>query len=367
MDPMRYILVGGFLGAGKTTAILCLAEHLSERGQHVGVIANDQGADLADTARLRAAGLAVEEVTGGCFCCQFDALAQASERLARRTHLDVLIAEPVGSCTDLKATVGYPLRQFHGEGYRLAPLSVLVDPRRAGAILGVAEGKVFSEKVIYIYRKQLEEAEIIVVNKIDLLDAPAAERLTAALGAQFPRARVLAVSCKTGAGLNAWFDLLLGDQLGWAPAMAVDYDAYAAGEALLGWVNLRATLHAPGPFDGNALLLDLAKRWHRELNSAGVEVAHLKLTLSPGEGPDIGAVSLTRNQDQPQATHSLQAPLAEGRLLINLRAEADPQILKDVVLEPLRELAPVTVRIEHVEAFRPGRPQPTHRVTAPTA
>jgi Ni2+-binding GTPase involved in maturation of urease and hydrogenase len=362
MDPMRYILIGGFLGAGKTTAILHLAEYLSGRGQQVGVIANDQGSDLADTARLRAAGLIVEEITGGCFCCQFDALAEASERLARRTRLDVLIAEPVGSCTDLKATVGYPLRQSFAASYRMAPLSVLVDPRRCGPILGVADGKVFSDKVIYVYRKQLEEAELIVINKTDLLDAPAAARLNAALLEQFPQARVLSVSCKNGAGLTDWFDLLIGGTLGWAPAMAVDYDAYAAGEALLGWVNLRASLHATVPFDGNALLLDLAKRWHRELNSAGLEVAHLKLALMPGEGPDIAAVSLTRNEDQAQATHSLAGPLAEGRLIVNLRAEADPQILKDLVSQSLQELAPVAIRIEHVEAFRPGRPKPTRRV-----
>jgi Ni2+-binding GTPase involved in maturation of urease and hydrogenase len=365
MDPMRYILIGGFLGAGKTTAILHLAEYLSARGQRVGVIANDQGADLADTARLRAAGLIVEEITGGCFCCQFDALAEASQRLAQRSRLDVLIAEPVGSCTDLKATVGYPLRQSHAEQYRLAPLSVMVDPRRCAPILGVGEGKVFSDKVIYVYRKQLEEAEFIVVNKTDLLDAPAAARLNAALLAQFPQARVLAVSCKSGAGITEWFDLLVGGSLGTAPAMTVDYDAYAAGEALLGWVNVRASLHAPAPFDGNALLLDLAKRWHRELNSAGLEVAHMKLVLVPGEGPDIGAVSLARNQDQPEATHSLVGSVGEGRLVVNLRAEADPQILKEIVAESLHELAPVTARIEHVEAFRPGRPKPTHRVAVP--
>ena len=365
MPLTRCIIIGGFLGAGKTTAIIRLAEHLASRGQRVGLISNDQGSELADAARFRAAGLATVEITGGCFCCRFDALIDAAKQLARQHQPDVLIAEPVGSCTDLKATVAYPLRQLYGQDYHVAPLSVLVDPQRCGAILGLSSGKVFSAKVIYIYRQQLEEAEVIVVNKMDLLDAPAAQRLTAALAQSFPRARVWPVSCRTGDGLAGWFELLLGGDLGWAPAADVDYAAYAQGEALLGWVNLRALLNAPTPFDGNALLLDLAKRLHREFNAAGIEVAHLKMTLSPGEGPDIGSVSLTRNAEQPQATHSLQGALDQGRLLVNLRAEADPRILQEALLEQLRELAPVQARVEHAEAFRPGKPQPTHRLAQP--
>ena len=63
--PTRFILIGGFLGAGKTTAMLRLAEHLRARGQAVGMITNDQSVDLADTALIRSQNFAVEEITGG--------------------------------------------------------------------------------------------------------------------------------------------------------------------------------------------------------------------------------------------------------------------------------------------------------------
>ena len=92
------------------------------------------------------------------------------ERLTAATRPDVFIAEPVGSCTDLVATVTYPLRRIYGDDFSIAPVSVLVDPVRARRVLGLEEGGKFSSKVLYIYRKQLEEADIIVINKIDLLD-----------------------------------------------------------------------------------------------------------------------------------------------------------------------------------------------------
>ena len=51
MASARYVMIGGFLGAGKTTAILKLAEHLKNKGKRVGLITNDQSVDLVDTAR----------------------------------------------------------------------------------------------------------------------------------------------------------------------------------------------------------------------------------------------------------------------------------------------------------------------------
>jgi Ni2+-binding GTPase involved in maturation of urease and hydrogenase len=363
VSPTRYILIGGFLGAGKTTAILRLAARLARQGMRVGLITNDQSIDLVDTARARAAGFPVEEITGGCFCCKFDSLVEASRALTRATAPDVLIAEPVGSCTDLKATVSYPLRQMYGGDYTVAPLSVLVDPLRCAGMLGLVPEKRFSEKVSYVYLKQVEEAELIVINKVDLADAALRTRLVESLASRFPRARRLDVSCRTGEGLDAWFDRLLRDDLGRDPAMEVDYDLYAEGEALLGWLNARAALSAPATMDGNALLAGLAAAVRRRLADNGVEIAHLKMVLAPSEGPDMASISLTRNDEEAQATHALQAPLDRGELVINLRAEADPDLLKREVLAALASPGPARLEPMAVIAFRPGRPSPTHRVS----
>jgi Ni2+-binding GTPase involved in maturation of urease and hydrogenase len=358
----RYIMIGGFLGAGKTTAILKLAAHLHSAGQRVGLITNDQSVDLVDTARVKAAGFAVEEITGGCFCCKFDSLVAASRELTRQTAPDVLIAEPVGSCTDLKATVSYPLRQMYGDDYRVSPLSVLVDPQRCARILGLAKGASFSEKVVYVYRKQLEEAEILVVNKIDLVDAKLLRELADALRNQFPQAQVMEVSCTTGKGLQPWFDRMMTGELGKLRSMDVDYDVYADGEALLGWLNARASLKSDAEFDGNAMLISLTRRLRDQLSTRGIEIAHLKMTLTPDEGPDLASVSLTRTAGEPAATHTLKSPLSRGSLMINLRAEADPELLKAELLQVIGSIPPVRAGVQVLAAFRPGRPNPTHRM-----
>lgn len=376
MAKPRYIMIGGFLGAGKTTAIVKLAQHLQGQGQRVGLITNDQSVNLVDTARVRAAGFPVEEITGGCFCCRFDCLVEANRQLTRQSAPDVLIAEPVGSCTDLKATVSYPLRQLYGDDYEVAPLAVLVDPVRCARLLGLSNGHNFSEKVLYVYRKQLEEAEQLVINKVDLLEAAAREQLVRTLRAQFPHAQLLEVSCRTGEGLPAWFEALRTGQLGQRRAMEVDYDVYADGEALLGWLNLTGQITAEAAFDGNEFLRALARQLRQQLTDAqggvggdgsGIEIAHLKMTLAPDEGADLGAVSLTQSDAQPQATHTLQAPLRRGMLTINLRAEADLESLKRQVSAVLAALAPVQVELREINAFRPGRPHPTHRMATPTA
>src|SRR5687767_2673206 len=105
----RYIMIGGFLGAGKTTAVARLAQKLSTDGLRVGLITNDQGNHLVDTAMLASRGFPVQEIAGGCFCCRFNSLLDAAQNLSTASRPDVFIAEPVGSCTDLVATVTYPL------------------------------------------------------------------------------------------------------------------------------------------------------------------------------------------------------------------------------------------------------------------
>lgn len=365
----RAVLLGGFLGAGKTTAVLRLAHTLTARGLRVGLITNDQSSGLVDTAMLRAGGFAVAEVAGGCFCCRFDSLLAAAAQLAADQRPDVFIAEPVGSCTDLVATVANPLRKLYGEAYAVAPLSVLVDPVRARRALGLERGRSFSGRVLYVYVKQLEEADLIVVNKRDLLPQSALEELCAALRREFPRADVLAVSARRGDGLEAWFQRLLDEQQPVAPVMDVDYDLYAEGEALLGWLNATLFLAARAPCDGNGLLAGLAGLLTAAARERDWELAHLKMTLEPEGGVgSLGILNVTRSDAVPELVRPLTAPLVAGQLTLNLRAEADATDLRAALeraLDQLRAAAPaLTLTLEHCEHFQPARPVPTHRIAA---
>jgi Ni2+-binding GTPase involved in maturation of urease and hydrogenase len=363
----EFFIVGGFLGAGKTTALLRLARHLTAQGRRVALIANDQSDGLVDTALLRSHAWPVEEITGGCFCCRFDSLTQAVQRLARQAAPDAFLAEPVGSCTDLRATVQYPLRQLYGDSYRVGPLSVLVDPPRALRVLGLESGKAFSPKVRYIYRKQLEEADIIAVNKCDLVETGRLDRLEQALRECCPAAVVVRMSAREGTGLDGWIAALSANPGTLAPP-EVDYDTYADGEALLGWLNGAVTVTAPQPFDGNLLLLNVARRIRGSLSAQSIEIAHLKMTLAPHAAAGRpGVLNLVSTELEPLLPHTLEQTLSRGELLINLRAEAPPEMLRAAVrtaLAPTREDR-VRLSMTTIECFSPARPTPTHRLTGP--
>ncbi|MFO1501738.1 MAG: GTP-binding protein [Verrucomicrobiota bacterium] len=366
----RYIMIGGFLGAGKTTAVGRLARWLCDRGMRVGLITNDQGSHLVDTTMLLARGFPVEEIPGGCFCCRFNSLLDAAKRLTAASRPEVFIAEPVGSCTDLVATVTYPLRKLYGEGFSIAPLSVLVDPIRAMRVLGLEAGGKFSDKVIYIYRKQLEEADIIVINKCDLLSRDQLTSLRNALVTEYPKAKIFEVSARNGAGLEGWFDYITRTSQVPRSVMDVDYEVYADGEARLGWLNCTVRLAGAEPFDGNKLIRDLAADIQRRLNAVAAEVAHLKMTLdADNELGDLAVVNLVRNDFVPELSQNLQDAFVSGELTINLRAEAAPEVLTESVQSALdhyvNSCAGLTAKREHLEFFKPGKPQPTHRVTAP--
>ena len=359
----HYVMVGGFLGAGKTTALLRAGEHLARGGRRVGLIMNDQSDALVDTALVRSREFPVEEIAGGCFCCRFNSLVDAAARLDRNARPDVFLAEPVGSCTDLSATVAIPLRHIYGDRYAVSPLSVLVDPDRALRVLGLESGRSFSPKVQYVYRKQLEEADVLVINKIDIVTSPRVAALRAELEALYPAARVLAISARTGDGVGDWIDGLLGVQ-GSGRVLDIDYDTYAEGEALLGWLNCTVSLVGP-PVDGDEVLHAIARRIHSDLTTGGLEIAHLKLTLIPVDGRGISVVNAVRTDSAPVTAFALDANLDAGEITVNLRAEASPERLESAVRRALHNESHArgtALTIRHLESFRPGRPMPTHRM-----
>jgi G3E family GTPase len=365
-------MIGGFLGAGKTTAVAQLAASLHARGFRVGLITNDQGSGLVDTSVLRARGFATEEIPGGCFCCRFNSLVDAADKLTTASRPDIFIAEPVGSCTDLVATVTYPLRRIYGDRFAIAPLSVVLDPQRAQRVFGLGDGqgRAFSDKVLYIYRKQLEEADLIVINKCDTLNASDLAALQSALARAYPQAEVLTVSARRGDGLDAWFARLLAQDQVARRVMEVDYEVYADGEARLGWLNATVQLSSAKEFDANAVLARIAADIQARVNASGGEIAHLKMTFSPEGGlNDLAAVNLVRSDFVPELGLRLDQPVTGGQLIVNLRAEAAPEALKSAVEAALASsggLFPsLSARIDHLEHFRPGKPQPTHRVLSP--
>ncbi len=275
------LTVGGFLGAGKTTLIAAAAGILVRRGLRVVVVTNDQAPELVDTAIIELAGVPAAEVAGACFCCAFPDFAAKTRVLLERHAPDVVLAEPVGSCVDIAATVLRPLAQQMGDVLRVAPFTVVVDP----AALREIEAGSMDPATAYIYRLQIREADVLLLNKCDREPHP--DLAEAELAARSPAATILRASATTGQGIEAWLDAALAAADGGTRRIDVDYDTYAAGEAALGWLNATVELSGGGWEDALRRLMD-------GIHLSGI--AHLKCLLRSG-GLVLAANRVTGRMD----------------------------------------------------------------------
>jgi G3E family GTPase len=389
MPLPRLIMVGGFLGAGKTTLLAQAATRLARQGKRVGLVTNDQASELVDTALLRDGGSVVEEVPDGCFCCRFQDLIAAVERIEDLLAADVILTEPVGSCTDLSATVLQPLKKIYAERFCLAPLSVLVDPgrlrevfeekghaekeernllceassesRRQKVPVPVSAAAGFFGHVLYILRKQLEESDVIVLNKTDLLAGAELESLRALLREHFPGVPVFPISATNGEGVDSWLEFVVQDRQAGTRIADVDYDVYAAGEASLAWLNASLRVHARGEADWGLFCWKLIDALQHEFRASAAEVAHLKIRLTA----DGGAIMahLTANRARPLLFGHLTHQPHDAALLLNARVHMDPEQLRAIVESCLRATAAdgFEIAVDQIRSFSPSRPQPTHR------
>lgn len=361
MKQVELIVVGGFLGAGKTTLLWETARRIASEGKRVGLITNDQAPELVDTTFLQDQGFFVREVAGSCFCCDFNALLHQANALREEIDADVLLAEPVGSCTDLSATILQPLKERYANDFVLSPLSVLADPVRLRETLS-GNGRLHPSAV-YIAKKQLEEADWIVVNKLDTLSDRDVRELTALVGETFPGRPLKWISAKTGDGVGAWLQACRdGGPTGqWIPE--VDYDTYAEGEAALGWLNSVVKLSSAtgDAADWRQVCRSLLTRIQQAVANEPAEIGHIKAILSAEKGSILGNV--TSVESAVALSSSAAKPSPTATLVLNARVEMAPDRLEAICREVLRSLEESGVRSEVAEmhAITPGRPTPTYR------
>ena len=357
-------MIGGFLGAGKTTTISRLAEHYSQLGLNVGIVTNDQAYGLVDTQSLRSQGFSVGEVPGACFCCKFDDLISTVTDLASDQLPDIVLAEPVGSCTDLYATVIQPLRQLFGDRFEIGPLVVLLKPEHGRKILdNDSPRKGFSPDAEYIFLKQLEEADAIALNKIDKLDENQRSHLLKLVQNRFPDVETFAISARERIGFDRLLDVAASDYSE-KKTMDVDYERYAIGEAELGWLNCQITAASDEPFALDDLVLELTRRVGQLLSDAGTEVAHLKTLGQTLENSSVA--NLVSSTVETELSLKSEIMCLGADLLINARVAADPELLRQVVEASVQQLQVshgVDLVLGNVQCFRPAKPEPTHRLT----
>lgn len=360
---VRFIMIGGFLGAGKTTTLSRLAKYYQSHGKRIGLVTNDQAQNLVDTNLLRGQGFSVQEVPGACFCCKFDELLERVGSLERDQRPDIILAEPVGSCTDLVATVVQPIKDLYEGRLSVAPYAVLFKPSHGLKILRNEKAGGFSPKAAYIFRKQLEEADAILVNRIDELPPAQIDEVIRLAQEQFPGTPVLRVSAATGEGFDRVVELL--DQSGGfgRKILNIDYDTYAEGEAELGWLNASVGLSSAQPFSLDQVLEAIMSGLHAAVKKADGEVAHLKV-IGTEEGGAFGVANLVSSDSEPKLSLPSGVTVSSADVIVNARVAIDPEILANDVKRIVNQVCTqfqITPSFRQTQSLRPGRPTPTHR------
>ncbi|WP_336048123.1 GTP-binding protein [Streptomyces sp. CA2R101] len=206
-------VLSGFLGAGKTT----LLNHVlnNRAGLRVAVIVNDMSEVNIDAALVRDGGAALSrteerlvEMTNGCICCTLrDDLLEEVERLARAGRFDYLLIESSGISEPMPVAATFSFARDDGAMLAdVAALDTMVTVVDAANFLPeLARGDELTERGLDQYEDdertvsdllmdQVEFADVLVLNKLDLVTDAEADRLRAALARLNPSARIVPVS-----------------------------------------------------------------------------------------------------------------------------------------------------------------------------
>lgn len=358
---MKVHLVSGFLGSGKTTAIILAAKYFIRQGKKLGVITNDQGKYLVDTAFVRLNDIPAVEVNGSCFCCNYRAFNDSLDKLTSTLKPDLIFAESVGTCADIVATVAKPLLDYKATQPADTSLTTFCDCRLLNAYLK-GEELPFQENVIYIFEQQIVEAGMLVIHKIDLISDDKLKETQKLLAEKYPQKDILAMSSLDGQGVSLWLDRLEKPQPGRLDSVDIDYDTYGSGEQLLAWYDARVRISGK---DGSAVsgMQCLINQIRTRVKNFSLPVGHIKFLLN--DGSRFEKFSLLTGAGNEQAEKFLQGSWKDRLdLIINARVQSTSIVLQDLFWEAIQECADEQTRwkILDEDAFHPGYPAPKFRI-----
>ena len=353
----RIAIIGGFLGSGKTTLITNMANSLIKSGRKIAIIMNDQGTDLVDSQYSCNHGLDTCDVQGGCFCCRFPDFMHDAKGLIKKANPDIIIAEPVGSCTDLLATVIGPLKVVYADAFTVAPLMIVLDASRA-----LSEGLSPDSLRGYLRHHQIEEAEYVVLSKVDLVLKKDVRKVTAAIREVNKDAKVIPYSSVTGEGFDRVMAVVDSKRTSDRSPKDIDYDTYAKAEAELGWYNGRVELKSAIKSDAYDLITRILRRISSEYSS--VEIAHAKLMLvSDTNAVKMSQVGPTISVDGVKGSRNAEGDVT---LYVNARIVSSPDKLRDAVRRAVKDVLMdmgLSPKVFKDDCFSPSAPKPYYRIT----
>ena len=193
------LILSGFLGSGKTTILMQLISHLSEKhgaGYRIAIIENEIGSASVDASIIQDAGYSVTEMLSGCVCCTLiGQLIPSLERLAQELDPQLIILEATGVAApeDIRDNIvrysDYPTR-----------IIALADASRWRRIM---------RALSMLLEAQIEPADTICINKIDLVDDEALAEVECTVRGINPSAPIVRVNASSPIAGES-LDLLLG-------------------------------------------------------------------------------------------------------------------------------------------------------------
>ncbi|MGD9778666.1 GTP-binding protein [Methanomethylovorans sp.] len=284
---MKVIIIGGFLGSGKTTTLLSLGRHMVEKGHRVAIIVNEIGEVGVDGETLSGSGLIAKELTSGCICCTLRiSMEYTLQTLEEEYDPDVLIIEPTGIALPLQikehvALMGLPDLSF-------APVVTIVDASRFDVELS---------QVPKFITTQIEEAEVLCVNKIDLVDRETLVSVTGRLMDLNPDALIVEFSARRAdAQFMRFIDLLAGE--GTARHAGENRNSIELSQVSSYSGKYSIDTHGLDRNDVAAMILKVLEEVKEKIELINPAfIGHVKISLSLGK--DLVKGSLTSSQGQP--------------------------------------------------------------------
>ena len=332
----KFAVFSGFLGSGKTTTMMALTKYYTENHAKAAMISNDlgHGVSLVDNKLAQLSGCNATEITDDCICYVNEQLAGVLNSYYA-DGCELVVSDIPGFGVGALEHVYHGLTEKFPGQFELAPFTVLVEPKTIDLLKDGQSGD-----LRYLYDTQLTEADLIVLNKCDLIGEDEKNAKLAWLNETYPLAQTVAISAVTGYGLE---DLALALRDGTASMRKPDI-GYGGEEFLFAmskmselYVQYMATVCCDD-FDGNAYLMDIAERVKNEIKETGNEIPHLKLLAWEPEG-DYGKVDLLGTDRNIEVTHRFERPCVSIAVLLNTSAACPAEKLEEIVTKTVKEIS----------------------------
>lgn len=330
----RIMLMSGFLGSGKTTSMIALAKYLESQQKKVCLITNDLGENLVDTRYVINNNVPVLEISNGCLCHDVDQLIEKIDCHVKEYDPDLVAFEPVGACVNMVAQVYKDLaKRFPGK-YVLAPVSAIVDPVRYQAIYMNSGENTFPVQTAYMFKKQLEEADLLVINKSDLLDKETLDHLQTHLQDTFPDIPNITISALNNKGIDTWAEYIMNNESNMLD-LDIDMDYVMQGAANMGWYNEVCRVSGGDEIDYVKFSRQYVTMVRDKIVAENAEIAHLKIIVTKGD--EYCKTALTTRNDEPNTVGSIVTK-DEVTLNVNIRAILPAEKLKVLMKGCLNEI-----------------------------